>query len=211
MTTMEKVKPGECMKTIKHSIETTALSAPYPVFPQRMAFLRIVLTGILCTQAAGCVRGMSDLYTYVAQVKSREAPGIKPLPEIKPYRHFAYVDQNRRNPFDSSIFESKVAEQAARNHSDPTIRPDTNRTAEFLENFPLDSLRMVGTLSQDGQLWALIKTPDKTIQRVSYGDYMGQNNGRIRKISDSGIDLAEIVPDGYGGWRERKSYVAFNE
>ncbi len=175
------------------------------------AVLRICLFTLLLIQITGCARSMSDLQAYAAEVKSREAPGIKPLPEIRPYRQFTYIAENRRNPFDASIFESKLAAEAAKQTSDPTIRPNANRTPEFLESFPLDSLKMVGTLSQDGQLWALIKTPDKTIQRVSNGNYLGQNNGVIHQISDAGIDLAEIIPDGYGGWREQESYIALSE
>ena len=95
--------------------------------------------------------------------------------------------------------------------SNPQLSPDPNRTPEFLESFPLDTLRMVGTLSQGEYLWALIRTPDSTIQRVSEGNYMGQNYGKVVQVSDGDIKLTEIVPDGYGGWRERASSVALSE
>ena len=70
---------------------------------------------------------------------------------------------------------------------------------------------MVGTMSQNQELWALVKTPDNTIQRVAGGSYLGQNNGRIIDISSGGIELVEIIPDGFGGWREREGNIALSE
>lgn len=200
------------MHAINFCVKSLETVNPLAVTGNKLiAILRFCLLLLVIIQLTGCAKSMSDLQAYVAQVNSREAPGIKPLPEIRPYRQFSYEEGNRRNPFDASIFESNLAAETARQSSDPTIRPDSNRTPEFLESFPLDSLKMVGTLSQDGQLWALIKTPDKTIQRVSSGNYLGQNNGVIHNISDAGIDLEEIIPDGYGGWQEKESYIALSE
>ena len=70
---------------------------------------------------------------------------------------------------------------------------------------------MVGTMSQEKSVWALIKTPDNTIQRVENGNYLGQNNGKIIQVSNDGIELTEIVPDGFGGWQERASSIALSE
>ena len=61
---------------------------------------------------------------------------------------------------------------------------------------------MVGTMSQEKQNWALIQTPDDTIQRVLTGNYLGQNNGKIIEVGNDGVELIEIIPDGFGGWRE---------
>jgi type IV pilus assembly protein PilP len=70
---------------------------------------------------------------------------------------------------------------------------------------------MVGTLNQGGTDWALVQTPDGTIQRVTSGNYMGQNYGKITQISDASIMLREIVPDGFGGYMEREGSVALSE
>ena len=80
-----------------------------------------------------------------------------------------------------------------------------------MENFPLDTLRMVGTLEQKGTLWALVQTPEKTIQRISAGNYLGQNNGKVLEVSDAGIKLEEIIPDGFGGWRKRDGAIGISE
>ncbi len=164
---------------------------------------------LVVTLFAGCGREMRDLEDYVEEVKSREPPGIDPIPEVKPYQSYKYQANNQRNPFEASIFQAKIVEKIKRPNS--SISPDPNRTPEFLENFPLDSLRMVGTLEQRGSLWALIQTPEKTIQRISSGNYVGQNNGKVLEVSDAGIKIEEIVPDGFGGWRKRDGSIALSE
>lgn len=159
---------------------------------------------------SGCGRDMQDLEIYVTEIKLRNAPGIEPLPEIKPYEKFEYQAENLRSPFDASVIAHRTPTDSGQ-ISQSEVSPDPNRSPEFLESFPLDTLRMVGTLEQNGQLWALIKTPDATVQRVAHGGYLGQNNGKIMLISDASIQLMEIVPDGFGGWREREGLVALSE
>ena len=141
----------------------------------------------------GCSEGTSDLEAWTAEVKSRPQKGVDPLPEVIPYKTFAYDKSSKRDPFDASIFHPKIGHIATkRKHS--SISPDENRVPEYLESFPLDTLRMVGTMTQESQTWALIKTPDNTIQRVLTGNYLGQNNGKIVSVSDDEVELTEIIP-----------------
>ena len=164
---------------------------------------------ILFLSLSGCSEGMSDLEAWVADVKSRPQKGVDPLPEVIPYKTFSYHKSDKRDPFDASIFRPKVGQAAGKHFS--SITPDSNRVPEYLESFPLDTLRMVGTMQQENQTWALIKTPDNTIQRVLSGNYLGQNNGKIVSVSDDVVELAEIIPDEFGGWRERSSSIALSE
>ena len=177
----------------------------YNISPIFWVLLAISITFLL----PSCGREMRDLEDYVVEVKSREPPGIDPIPEVKPYQSFKYLANNERNPFDSSIFQAKIVQNIRNRNS--TISPDPNRTPAFLENFPLDTLRMVGTLEQKGMLWALVQTPEKTIQRISKGDYLGQNNGKVLNVSVARIKLEEIIPDGFGGWRKRDGNIALSE
>ncbi|MDW3096019.1 MAG: pilus assembly protein PilP [Gammaproteobacteria bacterium] len=158
---------------------------------------------------SGCTEGTSDLEAWVADVKARPQQGVEPLPEVIPYKTFAYNKSDKRDPFDASIFRPKIGQTAPKHFS--SITPDSNRVPEYLESFPLDTLRMVGTMQQDEQTWALIKTPDNTIQRVLEGNYLGQNNGKIISVADDEVELAEIIPDEFGGWRERSSSIALSE
>ena len=174
-----------------------------PVF----LFILILLFSSLLVS---CGREMRDLEDYVEQVKSREPPGIDPIPEVRPYQSYRYQANNLRNPFDASIFQAKIIENIGK-RPNSAVSPDPNRTPEFLENFPLDTLRMVGTMEQRGSLWALIQTPEKTIQRIAAGNYLGQNNGKVLDVSDAGLKIEEIIPDGFGGWRKRDGTIALSE
>ena len=91
------------------------------------------------------------------------------------------------------------------------IRPDTTRRKEELEAYSLDTLRMVGTLTMNDELWALIKASDGTIHRIKKGNYVGLNYGEIIRILDDRIELMEIVPDKPGTWREQQASLALAE
>lgn len=180
----------------------------YPESRYRIAGL-IFTASVLGGGLTGCEKGMGDLEHYVSEVKARKAAPVQPIPEAKPYRKFEYHDAGLRDPFDGSVISSAVAE--IRRPVNRGLSPDQNRTPEYLESFPLDTLRMVGTLEQDDTLWALIKTPDSTIQRVTLGNHMGQHFGKIKGISQSSVELTEIVSDGFGGWRQKEASVAMSE
>ena len=156
----------------------------------------------------GCGQGMDDLQRYVEDVKARKTapPPRPPEPEPPPIVDYS---EGLRDPFDSSVLMSATVQTAHVSNSE--LSPDPNRTPEYLESYPLDTLRMVGTMSQDAALWALVKTPDATIQRVAVGNYIGQNYGKIMQVSETGVDLSEIIPDGFGGWRKRATSIALSE
>ena len=95
--------------------------------------------------------------------------------------------------------------------SAPGVRPDVKRNRQFLEQFSLDTLSMVGTLRMGSRQYGLVKTSDGLVHRVVPGDYLGQNDGRITAIDPSRINVTEIVPDGLGGYMERTASIALNE
>ena len=99
-------------------------------------------------------------------------------------------------------------EEVAEEGEGSGLAPDPNRRKEELENYSLDSLRMVGTLMQVDTMWALVKTKDKTIYRVKAGNYMGRNDGRITRITENKIELTELVRDRQRGYRERQATLA---
>jgi type IV pilus assembly protein PilP len=152
---------------------------------------------------------MSDLELYVQEVKSRQKTSIEPLPQFEPYESFAYEATDLRDPFTEPTFSQPRA--ATMQASGNGIAPDFNRPTEPLEEFPLDSLRMVGTLEQDATTWALIKDTSSTIHRVQAGNYAGQNYGKIIRVTEFEIDLTEIIPDGIGGWVERPASITISE
>ena len=141
-----------------------------------------------------CGGDHDDLDQYINEVKARPGGRIEPLPEITPYEVFAYVAdaEGFRSPFTP---DSPQAAPSAGGGA----RPDPERSREYLEQYPLDTLRMVGTLMQDGTNYGLVQDSDGLVHRVVPGNYLGQNDGRIVEISESKIDLIEIISDGIGG------------
>jgi type IV pilus assembly protein PilP len=158
--------------------------------------------GVTLLAGAGCSRGMSDLEAYIAEVRARPGGRIEPLPEIRTYETFAYEAGDARSPF--------VPDMPSADRADG-VRPDTDRRREHLEGFPLDTLRMVGTLTLGGQLYGLVQTSDRLIHRVVTGNYLGQNDGRIVSITDTEIRLLEIIPDGLGGYVERAASIGLGD
>jgi len=154
-----------------------------------------------CLGLAACQSNQhGDLDQWVKKVKSEQKGHVKPLPEVKPYQTFTYHDKDLRDPFKPYVPEAERKRQA---QSNTTLRPDQNRRREALEAFSLDSLKFVGTLEKEGQTWALVSAPDHTVHRVKVGDHMGQNYGKITRITENKISLREIIPNGLGGWVER--------
>lgn len=146
----------------------------------------------------------TELESYVKRIKSRTIKEIEPLPEIKPYEIFTYSVANMHSPFVPTLMP-EVAKKVVMENG---IQPDLNRRKEALEGFPLDSLRMVGTLEKSTKKWVLVVDPTGTVFRVTKGNYIGQNHGHIDSIADDRVMLTEIIPDPAGGWRERKASIS---
>jgi type IV pilus assembly protein PilP len=168
--------------------------------------VRGILALFACALVTGCTGGMDDLEQYVQEVKARPGGRIEPLPEIKPYESFTYTASTMRSPFQPDT--PVVADTGPGGGG---VRPDTQRNREFLEQFPLDTLRMVGTLEAGGVFFGLVQDKDGLVHRVVPGNHLGQNDGRILRVTPAQIELVEIVPDGLGGYFERPAAVALDK
>jgi type IV pilus assembly protein PilP len=147
----------------------------------------------------------SDLREFVKESDKMPGGRIPPLPEVKPYEPFAYNAYDLTDPFKPRKIEPpKTTAKGG-------IQPDFNRQREALEAFPLENLAMVGTLQQKGKVYALIRAPDKGLYRVSSGNYLGQNFGRIVGITETDIKLKEIVQDSGGNWEEKEQALMLQE
>jgi len=171
-------------------------------------FLLIPVVVGLSIGATGCVSDkFDDLEAYVAKVKQKKAEAIEPLPVIKTYEAFSYNSEGLRNPFEPVEEPQSIAEV----EEGMGPGPDVDRSKEELEAYPLDTLRMVGTLAKDGQLWGLVRASDGVIHRVQAGNYLGQNFGKITEISEMQINLDEFIATSAGRWRERQAALALAE
>lgn len=166
----------------------------------------LIVVSLAAAGLSGCGRDMSDLEDYIAEVNARPGGRIEPLPVIRPYESFTYEAFDLRPPFTPD--EPMSQEQADRGGG---IRPDAQRAREFLEQFPLDTLTMVGTLTFEADYYGLVQTKDTLVHRVRVGNYVGQNDGRIVAIDDEEIRVVEIIPDGIGGYMERSAAIGLGE
>lgn len=158
------------------------------------------------TTLAGCGTGeLSDLNNYVKEVKARPGGRIEPLPEIKPYDRFLYRDADLRDPF-KPVIKASVAGTMTNQ-----LMPNMNRDKEALEDFPLDTLRMVGSLDKGKEKWAIVKSSDGLIYRIKVGNHVGKNFGEVKAITDDRVMITEIIPDGFGGWIEREAQLVISE
>ena len=153
--------------------------------------------------AAGCSSDIDDLKAFVKESDKRVPPKIDPLPAVKPFEPFTYEGFDLPDPF-------KPRKLSAPKEGAGGLAPDLTRRKEPLEAFPLEQLKMVGTLSQGNDTFALVRA-DKTLYRVKKGNYMGQNFGLITDVNDNEIKLKEIVQDSAGDWAERQSVLPLLE
>jgi len=133
---------------------------------------------------------------------------VQPLPVVKPYEPVPYTAFEMPDPFGPA----KILVAAAKGAGGAAggLRPDPNRPKEPLEAYPLESLKMVGTLEQGKQTYGLVRA-DAGLYRVRVGNYMGQNFVLITKISDGEITLRELIQDAGGDWAERESTLLLQE
>lgn len=144
-----------------------------------------------------------DLDHFMNNAANDMSKSVQPLPEVLAYTPLQYnVDGALHDPFKSH--KSRVGSGS--------LQPNTNRPREALESFPLESLIYVGSLSKKKSKYALIKTPDETLQRVRVGNYLGPNFGLITRINDDVIQVKEVVQDDVTGeWVERDASINLQE
>jgi type IV pilus assembly protein PilP len=152
----------------------------------------------------GCTSELDDLRQFVRESDKGLPRKIEPLPAVKPFEPFAYEGFDLPDPFKPRKI---VNPDVTKNKQ---IEEQLTRRKEPLEAFPLEQLKMVGTLSQANEMYALVRA-DKTLYRVKKGNYMGQNFGLITDVTEGEIKLKEIVQDSAGDWTERQSTLPLLE
>jgi type IV pilus assembly protein PilP len=140
-----------------------------------------------------------DLDKYMAEVKARPAGHVQPIPAFTAYKSFAYSAAGLRNPFQPPVEVKEIT----RLQKLVKVRPDLTRAKEFLEQFSIDALTMVGTVQMDGTLWALLQDGEGSVHRVKIGNYIGKNHGHVVELTENYISVIEIVSNGPDEWVER--------
>jgi type IV pilus assembly protein PilP len=167
---------------------------------------RLLAVGLVVMTVAGCAKGTRDLEEQLAEIRSRQGAPVEPLPAMRDFPPFPYTAFDLRDPF--APFSD---DQNAPSGGGTGVGPDPDRSKEYLESYPLDSLDMVGTLGTINDLTALIKDPDGVVHRLSPGNYVGQNDGQITGVFEDRIEVVELVSNGNGGWIERPASIALDD
>ena len=176
-----------------------------------MTLSRVVqgaLAAALLTSLAGCDDGMGEVKQWMAEQKAQAKVTVPKLAEPKKFIPYSYTDQDQVDPFNQSKLTAALA-RALANNKRGEWAPDPNRKHEALEAFPLDSITMVGTINKGGP-HAILQV-DKTLYNVKVGNHLGQNDGEIKAINETGIEISERVQDASGEWVERKTTLDLQE
>jgi type IV pilus assembly protein PilP len=169
-----------------------------------MKLIYLVLASILLTGCGG--DEFQDLQDFVKNSGADMRGKIEPPPEVKPYEYFAYNNEaNLPDPFKPRKPESRPGAGKGIN------QPDFDRPKEALEEFPLESLKMVGYLYMDKVGYAVIRAPDSKLYRVKAGNHIGMNFGLIEQVTDGEVKIKEMVQDSSGDWSERMSSLQLIE
>lgn len=169
-----------------------------------------LMLSVLILQACGESKELGDLKAFTKSVREAGKPKVDPLPELVPVEAFEYNASTVGSPFAEENVIPEVSDEDAAVEVDAVV-PNQNRQRQALEYFPLDSLKMVGTLEQKNQVYAIIFAPDETVHRVSIGNYAGTQLGQVIEVSEAETVLEETVRARNGQWEKRKVSIALTE
>jgi type IV pilus assembly protein PilP len=151
---------------------------------------------------------VKEVRAWMAQVQKDTTPAVKPLPEPKEFIPYAYGAGQAVDPFSPNKLLVELARAAETSNS--PFKPDMQRPRELLENYPLDTMRMVGAMQKGGVNFGLLQI-DRNVYQVRAGQRLGQNFGTVTRVTEAGVEIRETVQDAAGEWVERKSRLELQE
>lgn len=167
-----------------------------------------LLLAFLVLGLSGCAADLDELQQWMEQQRKEARPTAQPLVPPKKFLPQAYEAGAGVDPFSTQKLSVAIKQEATQPNS--LLTAEMSRRREPLEAFPLDSMSMVGSLTRQGKRYALLKV-DNLLHQVKAGDYLGQNFGRVTQISETEINLREVVQDAAGEWIERTSTLQLQE
>lgn len=177
-----------------------------------MMSLRLFTACALALLLTACIGSdQDDLQQWMADQRNEIRPRVQPIAPPKQFSPQTYTQEMAVDPFSNqklTIALKRDSSQATSNAA--LIAPELARRREALEAFPLDAVSMVGSLTKEGKPVALVRV-DNLLYQVRPGNYLGQNYGRITKISETEVALREIVQDAAGEWIERTATLQLQE
>lgn len=152
--------------------------------------------------------GVQEVKQWMEDVQRQTPVTVQKIPEPKTFTPFVYSAKDELDPYSPAKLSAALAKLQA--DAAGLVKPDLDRRREVLENYPLDTIKMVGTLQKPGLSYALLQV-DKAVFQVKVGNYIGQNFGMVTRITDIEVELKEIVRDAAGEWVERKAKLELQE
>ena len=170
--------------------------------------MRRLLIPLVALTLAGCSSDLDELRQWMDQERKEAKPTVTPLLPPKKFLPQPYEAGVGIDPFSAQKLSVAIRQEASQPNS--LLTAEINRRKEPLEAYPLDNMSMVGSLTRDSRRYALLRV-DSLLYQVKAGDYLGQNFGRITKITETEITLREVVQDAAGEWIERTSTLQLQE
>jgi type IV pilus assembly protein PilP len=177
-----------------------------------ISYGRLPLPLICCAVLAGCFgEEQVDVQQWMADQQKTTKPNVVPIPEPKRFSPAPYEQAVAVEPFSNvKLTQALKRDSAQATANAGLVAPELNRRKEPLEAFPLDSMSLVGSLQPRGNPVALVKV-DALLYQVKVGNYLGQNYGKVTKVSETEVTLREIVQDSAGEWIERQASLQLQE
>ncbi len=175
-----------------------------------LGFRSGVAWGLALLLAACAQPPEEEIRLWMDEQKHSIQPRVEPVAAPKRFVAQSYGGESALSPFNAEKLFNALRSEVASGNDSSLLRPELNRRKEPLEFVPLDSMTMVGLLDQDRRRVALLRV-DKLLYQVGVGEYLGQNYGRITRITDHGLTLREIVQDAAGDWVERQAVLQLQE
>ncbi len=174
-------------------------------------FLLLTL-GAAASLLAGCSTPDDNaLHQWVSDQRNQSRPKVEPIPPSKQFSPQGYTQLATLDPFSAQKLTQALRRDSAQVQANAgLVLPELARRKEPLESFPLDAMAMVGSLDKAGKPVALVRV-DNLLYQVRTGNYLGQNYGRVMRISESEIGLREVVQDAAGDWVERIANLQLQE
>ena len=177
-----------------------------------MSAKHITAVALLALLVTACgSSGQEELQEWMNEQRALTKPKVIPIPEPKKFTPQVYNQETATDPFSNQKLTQALKRESSQTTSNAAlVDPELSRRKEPLESFPLDSMKMVGTLMKEGLPVALLKV-DNLLYQVRPGNYLGQNYGKIMKVGETEVVLREIVQDAAGEWIERTATLQLQE
>ena len=175
---------------------------------KRLHFYRVSTVGLIALLLSACSAEQQELAQWTDQQRKDVKPSVQPILPPKKFNPQAYLAADAVDPFSSQKLSVAIKQEVRQSNS--LLSAEINRRPEQLEAYPLDSVSMVGSVTKQSKPFALLKV-DSLLYQVKLGDYLGQNYGKIIKITETDVSLREIVQDASGEWTERISSIQLQE